>query len=551
MDAATILEHFATVADAPGGVARLRALVLELALCGRLVEQDPTDEPVATLLARVEAARTDAFASHGWRAGEASRPIGEDAKPWTIPAAWAWARLERLALPQAGFAFKSNLFNQSGRGTPLIRIRDIGNGTTECHFEGEFRSEFLVEPGDYLVGMDGNFNIRRWAGPTALLNQRVTRLIFFDDELDRSFTTWALQDRIRALHGSRAYTTVQHLSGKQVARAVIPVPPVGEQRRIVAKVDELMRLCDELESRHERRKRAAAQFRGSALNALLEAATTDDFRRAWERANTHWPALTGHPESAAALRKVGLQLLVQGRLAERSSKDEPAEALLQRARADRDDLIRRRLSRLVADDQSYLRTEPLPPGWSWAPLQDVVRLIDYRGRTPVKTSAGVPLITAKNIRRGYISAEPREFIAEADYDSWMTRGLPRVGDVLFTTEAPMGNAAMIRTPNTFALAQRTITLAPYADFSGAYLELLLLSPWFASELEKRATGMTATGIKAAKLRLIRVPVPPLDEQFRMVASMSRYLDLCSDLERSAARHSRAATALSAALTAVA
>ena len=339
----------------------------------------------------------------------------------------------------------------------------------------------------------------------------------------------------------------QRLPRQYFTDTPIPLPPLAQQERIVAKVEELMGLCDELEGRQERRHRATTRLRGSALHALTEAETLDDLRRSWERVSTHWPALTDHPDSIEEVRLTILQLVVEGRLAQQLSSDEPSECLLQRTTRDRDEFIGQHLTRVVPDDPTYPRSEPLPDGWKWAALQDLVRFIDYRGRTPKKTADGVPLITAKNIRRGFISETPREYIAEADFHRWMTRGLPRVGDVLFTTEAPMGNAAMIRTDDRFALAQRTINLAPYADFSGDFLEVLLLSPWFTAELEKRATGMTATGIKAAKLRLIRVPVPPRPEQDRIVQSATRLLQLSAELGQALERHREAAAAVSGVL----
>lgn len=544
MDAKTFLDNFATIAEAPGGIQRLREMVIDLALQGGLSDPDLRDDSVGSLIAVIDSDRENALRTNGWRSAKSAGPIREEELPWPIPDHWAWVRLERLALPQVGFAFKSNQFNQSGRGMPLIRIRDIGNSTTECHFEGDYREEFIVQQGDYLVGMDGNFNIRQWQGAPALLNQRVTRLIFFGDRMQRSFATWALQDRINALHGSRAYTTVQHLSGKQIAAAVIPLPPLAEQERIVAKVDELMDLCDDLEARQERRHRATTRFRSSALHALTEAETADDLRQAWERVSTNWSAVTSHPDSVDALRSSLLELAVCGRLARQDAADETAGEQLRRTIQEREGLVAERLTRVVADDISYARTETLPVGWEWAPLQDLVRFIDYRGRTPTKTTSGVPLVTAKNIRRGFVSEVPREFIAESDYDAWMTRGLPRVGDVLFTTEAPMGNAALIRDVRRFALAQRTITLAPYADFLGAFLELVLLSPWFMDQLKKRATGITATGIKAAKLRLIRIPVPPAAEQRRIVTTASRLLRQSDELESRLHGSSRSAEAVS-------
>jgi type I restriction enzyme S subunit len=179
-------------------------------------------------------------------------------------------------------------------------------------------------------------------------------------------------------------------------------------------------------------------------------------------------------------------------------------------------------------------------------LQSVVQFIDYRGKTPKKTSSGVRLYTAKNIRRGYINQQPDEFVTQATYDEWMTRGFPQRGDVLFTTEAPMGNAALVDTDERFALAQRTINFHPYAGFSGAYLVLLLLSPWFQYELAARATGMTATGIKAAKLRLIRIPVPPLAEQERIVARVDELMAKLEQLEQHLANKTAAHDAFAAA-----
>jgi len=370
MDAQTFVDNFATIADAPGGVQRLREMVIDLALQGRLSDPDPRDDSVGSLIAVIDSDRENAFLSNGWQSAKSAGTIREEELPWPIPDHWAWVRLERLAFPQAGFAFKSNHFNQSGRGMPLIRIRDIGNATTECHFEGDYREEFIVQEGDYLVGMDGNFNIRQWQGAPALLNQRVTRLIFFGDRMQRSFATWALQDRINALHGSRAYTTVQHLSGKQIAAAVIPLPPLAEQERIVAKVDELMGLCDDLEAHQERRHRATTHFRASALHALTEADIADDFRHAWERVSTNWAITTGDAAAISSVRNTVAQLAVEGRLSSGHADDERAESIL-------DECLRRKAELVAAGGRS--RSElgpiandelpfPLPRGWALARL---------------------------------------------------------------------------------------------------------------------------------------------------------------------------------------
>jgi type I restriction enzyme S subunit len=531
MDAQTLLDNFDTIAEAPGGTDRLRGLILDLALAGRLVQADTDDEPVNALLERLRHDRERTIMEWGFRGQKLGPHAGSDELPHDLPTHWTWVRLAEIAHPQAGFAFKSTGFNEIGRGLPLVRIRDIGTGETECCFDGDFREEFVIDEGDYLVGMDGNFNIRRWEGARALLNQRVTRLVFFGDEVAQPFVVWALQREISKLHGSRAYTTVQHLSGKQIAGAMIPLPPLGEQERIVAKVDELMQLCDDLEARQQARQHVTTRLRASSLDALSNAETDDDLHTAWSRIHANWEPLTAHPDSIDALRQTILQLAVRGRLVESEPDDEPAGEFLKRARAERDRRRSLKLTRLVDDSADYERDDSaLPAGWNWSPLQDLVQFIDYRGKTPKKTESGIPLITAKNIRRGWINREPKEFVTEATYSEWMTRGFPHVGDVLFTTEAPLGNAALVDIRDPFALAQRAICFSPYSNLHTPYLMHVLLSPWFAEELSRRATGMTATGIKASKLRLIRVPVPPVAEQQRIAARVDDLLAGCGRLE---------------------
>lgn len=161
--------------------------------------------------------------------------------------------------------------------------------------------------------------------------------------------------------------------------------------------------------------------------------------------------------------------------------------------------------------------------WTCAQLDELVKFIDYRGKTPKKTSEGVPLITAKNIRDGYISSEPKEYIGESDYDSWMTRGIPKAGDVLITTEAPLGNVAQIKIKHKFALAQRAICLQPILEGVENWLLFALRSPQFQLSLAGNATGTTVKGIKAATLKSLEIPLPPLAEQKQIAAKLDELL----------------------------
>ncbi|MQT91646.1 restriction endonuclease subunit S [Pseudomonas helleri] len=150
--------------------------------------------------------------------------------------------------------------------------------------------------------------------------------------------------------------------------------------------------------------------------------------------------------------------------------------------------------------------------WIFAPLENCLdALIDYRGKTPEKTSAGIPLITAKIIKGGRIE-KPTEFIAADNYDSWMRRGIPQEGDVVLTVEAPLGEVAQLG-PEKIALAQRVVTLrGKKGILDNSYLLYLLQTEEMLEQLKSRATGTTVLGIKQSELRKVPLSLPPINQQ---------------------------------------
>ncbi|MEU9065654.1 hypothetical protein AB0D60_02015 [Streptomyces sp. NPDC048306] len=196
-----------------------------------------------------------------------------------------------------------------------------------------------------------------------------------------------------------------------------------------------------------------------------------------------------------------------------------------------------RLTGLLEERQSALAahcfTFARPDDAHSLPLRRVVqRWIDYRGATPSKTESGVPLVTAKNIRDGRIDLDAsREYIATDAYTDWMRRGLLKMKDVLLTTEAPLGQVAMVN-DTTIALAQRVIVLrADQVTCSPEWLYWYLRSPQGQAELELRATGSTALGIKADRLRGVPIPLPSPREAVRRLSRLSESVAEVETLQR--------------------
>jgi len=162
----------------------------------------------------------------------------------------------------------------------------------------------------------------------------------------------------------------------------------------------------------------------------------------------------------------------------------------------------------------------------------VDKLIDYRGKTPPKTSSGIRLVTAKVIKEGFIQDDRVEFIADDYYDTWMRRGLPRRNDILMTTEAPLGEVAQIRTNERIALAQRVILLRGNPKLINQnYFFQALKSPDVQARLRARSTGTTVLGIKQSELRQVQIPCPPRPTQDRIANILSAYDDLIENNTR--------------------
>jgi len=243
------------------------------------------------------------------------------------------------------------------------------------------------------------------------------------------------------------------------------------------------------------------------------------------------------PGGIERLKKTVLHLAVSGQLVPQDPSEGTGDELYRQIQAEK--------QRLAAEGK-IKKQQPLstvtvaevpfevPKNWKWVRLGDVTQFIDYRGKTPKKMSSGIRLVTAKNVRKGFIKNTPEEFISKEDYEPWMTRGFPQNGDVLFTTEAPLANAATFNFNEPIALAQRIITLHPYL-FTGDFLTKVINSPNMQEYIFSKATGTTVSGIKASKFKEVCIPLAPNAEQKRIVDKVDVIFSLIDRLtERHAA-----------------
>ena len=530
-----LLSNLNLLATAPGGVARLRELILTLAVQGKLVPQDPADEPASRLLQKIRAEKDRLIAEGKIKKDKPLAAIAEEENPFELPVGWEWVRLAEIAYPQAGFAFKSNGFNDLGSGLPLIRIRDVGGNSPATFFSGEFRPEFVVQPSDWLISMDGEFRVREWHGPISLLNQRVTRLIFCGDELFRPFIAAALQFRLQELQGTKAYTTVDHLSGGQIASAVIPLPPLAEQSRIVARVEELMRLCDALEAKGQLEATQHAQLLSTLLGTLTASATPDELAENWQRVAQHFDLLLDRPQAIDALEQTLLQLAVRGLLVQQDPADEPASVLLQKIRAEKD--------RLITAGQ-IKKDKPLPPvtdeekpfelpvGWEWVRFGVIAGI--ERGGSPRPIDAfltddptGLNWIKIGDTEIGgkYITSASQKIKKEGLVKTRMV--FP--GDFLLTNSMSFGRPYITKIHG--CIHDGWLRISPPDSLDKDFLYTLLSSRFIRNVFAASASGAVVLNLNAEKVRLVPIPLPPLPEQSRIVTRVTQLRRLCFELRQ--------------------
>jgi type I restriction enzyme S subunit len=534
MNTTTFFEKFALLADAPNAVAKMRELVLELAVQGKLVAQSPNDETALLQLERIAAqkAKTGRVA----RVKAARSEFVNKAESTThLPAGWAKAALADLVTVLNGRAYsKDELLNS---GTPLLRVGNLFTSNHWYYSDLDLEPDKYCDKGDLIFAWSASFGPFIWPGPKVIYHYHIWKLeLHSEADLDKTYLYWFLQNKTQEIKKAGHGVSMLHMTKEKMEKLEVMLPPLAEQKRIVAKVDELMALCDQLEAQQREREEQQAALSRASLARFSDTPTP---------ANLNFLFHTSYNIAPAELRKSILTLAVQGKLVPQDPADESVEVTLTRNDACRRDTSRTD-HRAAKENQTLLSAEDrwaIPDTWAWRGLADIVLFVDYRGKTPKKLSSGIRLLTAKNVRKGQINLEPEEFLSKTEYHAWMTRGFPKAGDVLFTTEAPIGNAAVVNLSDQFALAQRVICFQAYGAIEANFLVMQILSEQFQFILDKNGTGVTAKGIKASKLKQLPIAIPPLAEQRRIVAKVDELMALVEQLEAQLASSRSTATAL--------
>ncbi len=270
MEPQTFLDNFATIADAPGGVQRLRDLVLELAVRGRLAEQSDEEQPANVGLGAVHAEKGNTLADSIRGGASVPRIPSQTERGVDLPPGWEWARLDDTGEYVNGLAFKNSDWRPAG--IPIIRIQNLTNPSAPFNYaDGPFPEDRMAHDGDILVSWSATLNAFRWHRGDAVVNQHIFKVIPDHRVVTTDYLFHLLRYCIRAMAESEAAhgLVMKHINRGPFLSHVVALPPLAEQERIVARVDELMGLCHSLEQALARRVAVQSALAASLTSHLL------------------------------------------------------------------------------------------------------------------------------------------------------------------------------------------------------------------------------------------------------------------------------------------
>lgn len=568
---AALLENFDLLAASVGGIARLRELILSLAVRGRLVPQAPNDEPASELLTRIRVEKDRLIKEGKIKRDKPLAAVSDDERPFQLPAGWEWAPLSALlskigagSTPLGGKEVYTN------SGVKFLRSQNVWNDGLHLTDVALIPAEVYARmSGTVVLGQDILFNITGASiGRCALVpedfdeanvSQHVTiirpALPEIRHFLHLVLTSSHVQQKVMEV---QVGVSREGLSIGKLGQFLIPLPPLAEQSRIVAKVEELMALCDRLEAEQGHAARVQGHWVDAALDQLAESADADEFRRHWQHLAAHFDTLFTTPESIDRLDATLLQLAVRGKLVPQDPNDDSASELLKQIRTEKERLIEEgRIKRDKPRPPVSDNEEPyeLPEGWVWVTIPELCQI--GGGSTPSKNigrywDGSIPWVSPKDMKVALI-ADAIDHVSPAALEETRLPLVPPNSILVVVRGMILAHSFPVGVTQTeVTINQDMKSLTPYAESLSSYLALAMRG--FKSDilaLVDRSTHGTCK-LESEKLFSYRFALPPLAEQSRIVAQVEKLLSLTASLKARLAaaqtKQAHLAEALIAALT---
>lgn len=484
----------------------LKNSILQLAIQGKLVEQRAEEGTGEQLYREILAEKAKLVKAGKIKKDKPLPEIAEDEKPFEIPEGWIWVRLNEFGSFSSGKTpYMGEIKNWANGTFPWVTSKDMKCKyitTSEMLISENAIADMQVYPPKTLLMVVRSGILKRLL-PIAILsaestiNQDIKAMSLYAPELVE-YLYWFLKglEQLILKKYRKQVTTVDSLRFEDFQNMPIPFPPLAEQKRIVAKIEELLPYID----RYEQAWRKLEDF------------------------NKRFPA---------NMQKSILQFAIQGKVVEQLPEEGTGEALYRQIQAEKQRLIKtgaikkeKPLPEITEDEKPF----EIPESWKWVRLSEVFDVRDGTHDTPKYVSDGIPLVTSRNLVNGSIDFDTTKQISIEDANNINVRSAVKTGDILFAMIGTIGNPVLVETDRKFCIKNMALFKAIDDNLTSAKYLLFFLRTEQES-MKKISNGGVQVFVSLSFLRNYLFPLPPLAEQKRIVAKLEEILPLCEKLER--------------------
>ena len=483
---------------------QLRASILQYAMEGKLVNQDPNDEPVSELLQKIESERVELVKEGRIKKRKKSPSVSDDEKLFDIPDSWEWVRV--------GTLFSVNDRNKADDTliAGFLPMKNIDDGYSNTYAVNDRKWKDIksgythIRQGDIVVAkITPCFQNRKSCVITELPNGigAATTEVYALNPIIPEFSKlyiYFFKSQLFIQEGMKKFTGSagqQRVPRKFVENFAMPLPPLEEQKRIVAKIEKLMPLVDEYAESYNRLQKIDNEFEDKLKQSVL-------------------------------------QYAMEGKLVKQNPSDEPASELIKKIENEKAELVKegkikksKKLPAITDDEKPF----DIPDSWEWVRLDTVLDVRDGTHDTPKYVKNGIPLITSKNISNGHLDFSNIKYISEKDFTEINKRSNVEKGDIIFAMIGSIGNPVIVDTDRKFGIKNvallKNINHSLDMNFVLHYL-YLLENLWI-----KNASGAVQKFISLKKIRSSLIPFPPLEEQRRIVEKVEELQSSISNLSK--------------------
>ena len=482
---------------------QLKASILQYAIQGKLVEQRPEEGTGEELYRQIQAEKQRLIKEGKIKKEKALPEISEDEFPFEIPESWRWVRWGDLS---QSIQYGYNAPAQDVGRIKMVRISDIQDGKVlwdtvpYCEIREEEIPTYLLQKNDILFARTGGT-----VGKSYLVKDVPEESIYAGYLICTRYSSLLCPEYMKYFMESLLYwdqlrngtiaTAQPNCNGKTLSKMILPLPPLAEQKRIVAKIEELLPYVDRYAAAYEKLEQFNAKF----------------------------------PED---MKKSILQYAIQGKLVEQRPEEGTGEELYRQIQTEKKRLIKegkikkeKPLPEIAEDEIPF----DIPESWKWCRLSDVIDVRDGTHDSPKYVPVGIPLVTSKNLVNGVIDYGNVKYITQEDADKINVRSMVDDDDILFAMIGSIGNPVLVKKDREFCIKNMALFKRfANTDISMRYVYWFLFYAQY--KLKKEATGGVQSFISLSRFREYLIPLPPVAEQNRIVAKLEEILPLCERLK---------------------